>query len=616
MRDEPETSKSSFAADLIEVIQHSKIFADIDRAACESLLPRLERIVLKQGETLFEQGDPSDCLYILVDGQLMAQLLTSEGKNKIVGTIEKGETVGELGALSNQPRSLTIRAAIDSRILKLPRKQFEEFCKEQPNFIARIIDLIVSRSQNTIKLISQKKIYKHIAIIRGNQEAPLDKFIKKLKENFGNAKFTFLDEDSTKENLLAHIIDQAEQENKTVFFVLDEDNFEGARTKLNHIGGIYIVVDGDIPSDFSDFALSMLSRQRTPFTTQYELVLVHDDHVTVPIGTMEWLKKSNFTLHHHIKLNNDRDLQRLLRFMMGRAVGLVLGGGGQKGWALIGALKALLDANIPIDIIGSTSVGATVGACYIKYLSYDAILATFTRFSQAVRQTFSLNNLTIPIISLVSTKSPTNILKNEFKHVQIEDLWLPFFSIASNLSVGKEVVHRDGTLWKKLRASTAIPGLATPMVLEGELYYDGGLLNNLPVDHMRNLIGDEGTIIAISLSSKDPKPIYYNFPPIIPFWVSLIKKLNLGYKKYKFPPFFNTFLSALLVGAASKEKANELIADILIAPNLSAFSILKLKKKAIKEILEIGYKSTQEQIQASRILEIKQDDVDLNRPFK
>ena len=149
MRQATEDEISSFSADLVDFIHHSKIFSGIDRAACESLLPRLEKIILEQGEILFEMGDPSDCLYLLVHGQLTAILNTSQIKKKIVGTIDIGETVGELGVLSNQPRSLTIRAAVQSKILKLPRKQFTEFCIEQPNFMAHIIDLIISRSQNT-----------------------------------------------------------------------------------------------------------------------------------------------------------------------------------------------------------------------------------------------------------------------------------------------------------------------------------------------------------------------------------------------------------------------------------------------------------------------------------
>lgn len=591
----------SFAVNLIEVIHHSKIFSEIDRRACESLLPRLEKVILHQGQILFEQGDPSDCLYIVVEGQLTAMLLTAEGKFKVVGTVDKGETVGELGALSNQPRSLTIRAGVECKLLKLPRKEFEEFCKEQPKFIARIIDLIIFRSQNTLKLISQRKLYKHIAIIRGNQDAPITQFMERLTANFPHDAKIILFNDVTHETPLSSILDQAEHENQTVIFTLDENNFDGLRSKLNHIGGIFVVMDGDIPTPMSDFAAKLLTRHETPFTTQYELVLMHDDTVLAPSGTMEWLSQASFTLHHHMHISDDLDYQRIIRFMTGRAVGLVLGGGGHKGWACVGAIKALMDAHIPIDAIGGTSVGAAVGACYILSRNYQDLFAKFNILSGSVSAPFGMTNITWPLISILSAKRPTESLKQVFKDIQIEDMWLPFFSVACNLSTGKEVSHHHGMLWEKVRASVSIPGLAPPLVMEGELYVDGGLLNNLPVDYMRAQLGEESIVIAVSLVNKEEAIKHYSFPPVLPFWTTVMRKLGLGYHDYSFPPFFNTFLNALLVGSSTKERTNQLLADVLISPDLSQYRTLKIKLKVIQNLIDTGYHAADEEIKASKL---------------
>lgn len=590
----------SFASNLIEIILHSKIFSEIDRNACEFLLPRLERIFLPQGDILFEQGDPSDCLYILIDGQLIASLRSDKDKPKIVGTVEKGETVGELGALSNQPRSLTIRAATDCRLLKLPRKEFEVFCKEQPKFIAHIIDLIIERSQNTLKIIGHNKLYRHIAIIKANEQAPLIPFLNKLKDNFPkNSNYILLERVADRISL-GEQIEQAEKNGNSTIFVLEEKDLEEIHFKLNHIGGIFVVTDGDIPTLFSDFSLNLLSRRRTPFCTQYELVLVHDDHVQMPTGTIEWLMQAKFTLHHHINLSKDTDYQRLLRFMMGKAVGLVLSGGGHKGWAAVGAIKALIDAGIPIDAIGGASVGALVGSCFLKHLAYHETFHSFKELTASLANPFSLKNLTWPLISILSAKAQTESLQTLFHNVNIEDLWLPFFALTSNVTHGTEVVHQQGSLWEVLRGSSAVPGVAPPMVLDGELHYDGGLLNNLPTDHMRNLLGSDATIIAVSLSGLNEKPKQYHFPPIIPFWLAIKKKLKIGHHQYKFPPFFVTFLNALLLGSSAKEKANMLIADIVICPNLTEYRVMNLKVTGIHGMVEIGYKATQEQIKNSK----------------
>src|SRR5579872_4224090 len=110
-------------SEIIEIIKQSKIFSGIDHSASENLLSRFEKVKIDQGEILFEQNEPSDSLYILIEGHLIATLKTSDGKPKIIGIIEKGETVGEMGALSQQPRSLTIRATSDSFLLKLTQNQ-------------------------------------------------------------------------------------------------------------------------------------------------------------------------------------------------------------------------------------------------------------------------------------------------------------------------------------------------------------------------------------------------------------------------------------------------------------------------------------------------------------
>lgn len=593
-------NQNGFTANLIDIILHSKIFSSIDRSACEALLPRLERIKLSQGEILFEQGDPSDCLYILVEGQLIAVIHTEEGKNKVVGTIEKGETVGELGALSNQPRSLMIRASTDCKLLKLSRKEFEAFCTEQPKFILQIIELIIIRSQNTLKLFSQKKVYQHIAIIAGNQDAPLKNFLRRLQEVMqADSGFTFLNADMS-EGAVNQAVAEADKKNQIVVFSLNEDNINNYDSLLKHINILLIIVDGDVPASLSELSLKLLSKHKTPFATRYELVLVHDDETPLPSGTRDWLMQAKFTLHHHIRINQIPDYQRLFRFIQGKAVGLVFGGGGQKGWVHLGVLKALLDANIPIDAICGTSVGAVAAASYAKTLNYPKAYKIFENNSYASKNFFGLSNLALPLISIITSKKQTEALMADF-NFNTADLWLPFFSIASNLSTGKEAVNYDGKLWEYLRASAALPGIAPPSIIDGDIYYDGGLLNNLPVDHMRALMNNEGIIIASSLLNQPTKHVNYNFPPIVTFWISLIKLLKLGYKNYKFPPYMNTFLNSLLIGGATKEKTNELAADILINPHLNQFRLLKINKKIIHAMLEIGYKDTQEQLQSSHL---------------
>ena len=137
------------------------------------------------------------------------------------------------------------------------------------------------------------------------------------------------------------------------------------------------------------------------------------------------------------------------------------------------------------------------------------------------------------------------------------------------------------------------------MVQNGELHFDGGLLNNLPVDIMRKITTHRGTIIAIELvGTKDEA--HYEFPPILPFWQTLLAKLGLGYH-YKFPRFIDTFLKSLLVGSFLKAQQNSVNADIFIGLDLSRFPMLHSNQKLENKIVEIGYQTTMEHIKTMTI---------------
>ena len=104
---------------------------------------------------------------------------------------------------------------------------------------------------------------------------------------------------------------------------------------------------------------------------QKRLVLIHPDNCDRPRGTARWLDNRNVEMHHHVRLGNDGDFQRLARFLTGSAICLALGGGGARGFAHIGALRALRDEGTPIDIVGGTSMGAPQWAsvCALIFLT-------------------------------------------------------------------------------------------------------------------------------------------------------------------------------------------------------------------------------------------------------
>ncbi len=207
-------------------------------------------------------------------------------------------------------------------------------------------------------------------------------------------------------------------------------------------------------------------------------------------------------------------------------VGLVLSGGGAKGFAHIGVLKALEEAGVRIDYIGGTSAGAIIGAFYSSgYSAYelDSILTALDynelmqdklpRKSKSIYQkeneekyVFSLpiKNKKIALPSAVSKgQNFFNVLSKLTEHVHTIDdfskLPIPFFCVATNLENGNIEILEKGFLPAALRASGSFPTLLDPVLVDGKLLTDGGVVNNFPVDIMR----DKGVDIIIGIDVQD-----------------------------------------------------------------------------------------------------------------
>jgi NTE family protein len=286
----------------------------------------------------------------------------------------------------------------------------------------------------------------------------------------------------------------------------------------------------------------------------------------------------------------------LLRFIRGKAIGVVLSGGGTRGWAHIGAIKALREAKIPIDIIGGASVGALVACIYAKCQSFEKTNELFRELVIDSKHTISWRSLTWPIISIFNAKKYTNGLMKLFGKNRIEEAWMPFFCITSNLANQSEDIHQEGLMWEKIRATTSLPGVAPPMILDGEMHLDGGLLNNLPVDVMRQFVGKTGKVIAVDLNNFQTDKSKYHFPPIITIKDAFFNKLKIKKHKYRLPSFTDTFLRGLFLNSLLKEKHNAIIANIFVSLDLTAFSMLHSNPDEGAKLMQIGYEETMKQI--------------------
>lgn len=188
-----------------------------------------------------------------------------------------------------------------------------------------------------------------------------------------------------------------------------------------------------------------------------------------------------------------------------KKVGLALGSGSARGNAHIGVIRALEAEGIPIDFIAGTSIGALVGAIYAM-----GDLDTLEAFMRGLdwKRVLSYFDLVFPRAGLLDGERINELVSQYVSAQMLEDARIPFCAIAAELGTGHEVRIRSGSVVDAVRASISLPGILTPFCSDGKYFVDGGLVNPVPVDAVRE-IGAE-FVIAVDLSSDAVAPVWEN----------------------------------------------------------------------------------------------------------
>lgn len=179
-------------------------------------------------------------------------------------------------------------------------------------------------------------------------------------------------------------------------------------------------------------------------------------------------------------------------------IGLALGGGGARGSAHIGVLRVLKREEIPLSAVAGSSVGGFVGVLYASGRTPDEILEAMARMDK------DLLNLDSERLAIFSLDSIRALLEEELGSLAFEDLQLPCAVVAVDLEHGEEVIIDRGSVVDGLLATIAVPGLFPPMRMWGRVLVDGGILNPVPVEVVRQL-GPEH-VIAVNIGSDRSLP--------------------------------------------------------------------------------------------------------------
>lgn len=188
---------------------------------------------------------------------------------------------------------------------------------------------------------------------------------------------------------------------------------------------------------------------------------------------------------------------------MSKKVALVLSGGGARGIAHIGAIEELERQGFHIHSIAGTSMGAVIGGVYAagKMMEYKKWMYTLDR-----QKVLNLIDFTLSTQGLIKGDKVFARMKEFIPDTNIEDFPIDFAAIAADIINHKEVIFRTGSMYDAIRASVAIPSVITPVKTNGTVLVDGGVMNNIPINHVKRIEGDILVVVYVNADIPLEKP--------------------------------------------------------------------------------------------------------------
>jgi predicted acylesterase/phospholipase RssA/CRP-like cAMP-binding protein len=571
------------------------VFGPIDDALLAKLSHQLELVDVPGGSALFRHGDPGDSLYVLLRGRLNVSLIDPEtGAGKLVGETAPGESVGEIGLLTGEQRSATLWAARDSRLVRIDQAAFDVLAQEHPELLRGLANVVVDLLRKRTSAYRYRPQISNIAIIPARPKNGSAQFSIELKTTLSRIGSTLHVNSECIDDLVGHPgaamapagSDKASrlgnwfanEENRQRFVILEADaeDTEWTRRCLRQADMILIVgnsADDPTPTATETELIQEVKKVRG---VRNVMVLLHP---TREISrTSEWITVRNVDQHHHVRIGEQLDIERLGRIIAGTAIGLVLGGGGARGFAHAGVYRALCEHGIPIDWVGGSSMGAVFGAGIAMGWNPQKV-EDEARISFVDENPFG--DFTFPFVALLRGRRIDRLAQRSFSG-DIEDMLIPYFCVSSDLTAACLTVHERGQLWRAIRASVSLPGVLPPAVDKKHLAVDGGILNNLPIDIMRER--SVGNVIAVDLSvGKEFELDYHEIPGPLQI---LRSRLPFG-RKIQVPGIVTLMMKATVVASAVHSRAVRKDADFLFNPAVGRFGLLAMSD--FEEIVEVGY---------------------------
>lgn len=581
---------------------------------CE-LASLVRHVSFGSGQVIIRQAEPGTSLFIIVRGRVKVSIVHEGGDYQLLEYLGRGDHFGDMAVLTNGRNMATATAVMDSELLELSAREFQRLLGEMPGFAANVCRTLGLR----LDWVAHGRRRRTEPVVLGlvNSTIRTQALAAPLARAFaemGDALFVLTDRpeawpaegrylierlpqaprDGDRVSVVRSRLAQVIEHQDRVLIDLTQRRLEDELPALlTQCERAYWLTEPGFLETSSRNLRKLLATDAGLAERMHWVWILHEGEGLAPYADEARLLAApdfKIVLSDDPRRDNPvqrRSIERLLHHVRGTRVGLALSGGGARGMAHLGVLRALNRAGITIDLVAGTSIGALMGASYCAGWDPDDALNEYVRQLTPPRLLRR-----VPgghrwfMYGMFRLSAWERMLRPYVTDARLEQMLVPFYVVAADLIGGSTVVRETGDIVHAILESINLPGIALPLLRDGMALVDGGILNNLPGDILppRGAEVVLGVDVMAKLSRRFAEQHEGSARP----------------RRRKRPGTIETLLRVSEVQESAVTSLRSHWVDLMIAPDTARFDFADFSMG--RELADIGEAATEEMLPQIRQL--------------
>jgi predicted acylesterase/phospholipase RssA/CRP-like cAMP-binding protein len=595
-------------SETLQLLRRAPIARNLAPADLAQLASVLRRVRFPAGATIFRHDETRLSMFVILRGRV--KILAGEAlpNYRLIDYLGRGEHFGEMALLTDGQSPITAEAVVETELLELSLADFQRLLSNCPGFAANLTATLGMRLRRITS--GRRRRARPVVIGLVNSTARTQSLLPILSEVLatdGN-KLEVLTERRTLwptggRYLVEHIPDGTDATQRAellasrlarvvdlhdrVLIDLTQRDIEGELSQLlHHCEEIWWLIDRDyVATGFENLERLLAAEPSLAPRVHLVWILRENDYYAPPAPSEPPIASLDFK----VVMSDDptrpsvaqrRGVQRLARHLNGTRVGLALSGGGARGMAHLGVIRALDEAGIHFDLIAGTSSGALMGLAYAGGWTADDALAEYKQKLTPPRSLRMVPGL--PrwyMVTMFRRHAWEHLLRPYLGDARLEQLQVPFYIVTVDLISGQQVIRERGDVIDAVLASINLPVVSKPILRDGMALVDGGVLNNLPADLLLPRGAD--LVVGVDVMSKLSQTFAGN-------------TAQTPTSQMKHPGPLETLLRISDVQEHGLSLIQRRACDVLIAPDTSRFEFADFSRA--DELAAMGYAAGSEMI--------------------